>query len=116
MSLSTSAKRMIVLAMMLLIALSVLGLSGCSLESTEEILYELNADGTGYLVTVEGKFIGTQLTICSEYEGLPVLGVEAKAFKKCKNLESVVIEGGNQDSADFVIGSSALKNARRSKA
>ncbi len=113
MKLRTISKRAVALVMMLVLLLSVLSLSGC--KETTELLYELNDDGSGYFVDVDGKYVGTELIIPAEYEGLPVLGIKEGAFKKCKNLETVVIESNGQGNEDFKIGASAFEKSKALK-
>ena len=50
-------------------------------KTTEGLSYELNQDGTGYVVTGGEGIPGfTNLVIPSEYEGLPVVGIGDRAF------------------------------------
>ncbi|MBQ8689404.1 MAG: InlB B-repeat-containing protein [Clostridia bacterium] len=114
MSLSKITKRITVLTMVLITVLLSLALSGCA-EDTTELVYELSDDGTGYLVNTEGNFIGTEVTIPATHEGLPVLGIAYKAFKKCENLETVVIESGGEGNEDFLISSEAFKKCKALK-
>ena len=61
-------------------------------EASFNIILELNAEKTGYLV--KGIKEGDSLTIPDFYDGLPVISIEKDAFKDNKELKTVVI-GGN---------------------
>lgn len=53
--------------------------------------YELNEDGTGYILTGIGTATDTDIVIPSTYERLPVVAIGANAFTCCESLSSITI-------------------------
>ena len=53
--------------------------------------YEINAAGTGYIVTGIGTCTDTEIVIPDMYNGLPVVEIDDWAFCYCDSLTSVVI-------------------------
>lgn len=58
--------------------------------ANDEIIYELNAQGTGYVVTGRKTGYYTLVEIPATHEGLPVVAIKANAFKGA-NIIRVVI-------------------------
>ncbi len=56
--------------------------------SSNGLIFELNEDGTGYMVFAAEDFEGESIVIPSEHEGLPVIDFY---FKNCSTLTSVTI-------------------------
>lgn len=55
-----------------------------------ELEFELNGEGTGYVVMGIGSYNGTDIVIPDTYKGLPVVAIGANAFTY-KNITSVVV-------------------------
>ena len=68
--------------------------TGCGKSYSEGLEFELNADGTSYVVVGIGSCKDTKINIPPQYEGLPVTGVCSRAFEDCENLKSVTIPEG----------------------
>ena len=63
-------------------------------EGSVGLAYELNSDGTGYVVTGIGTCTDTEIVIPSKHKGLPVTAIGNKAFYDCTSLTHVVIADG----------------------
>lgn len=61
--------------------------------SSEGIAYTLSDDGTYYICSDIGTCTNTDIVIASEYKGLPVKGIDKRAFLNCNNLTSIIIGG-----------------------
>ena len=57
----------------------------------EELEFELNDEGTGYIVTDMGTYQGTEVVIPAEYKGLPVVAIDSNAFAYELEITSIVI-------------------------
>ena len=57
-----------------------------------DLKYELNADGTGYIVTGRAYPTETEAVIPETYKGLPVVGIGYRAFAHCSSLTSINLE------------------------
>ena len=57
----------------------------------EELEFELNDEGTGYIVTDMGTYQGTEVVIPAEYKGLPVVAIDSSAFAYELEITSIVI-------------------------
>ncbi|MBQ8311354.1 MAG: leucine-rich repeat domain-containing protein [Clostridia bacterium] len=55
------------------------------------LVYELNANGAGYIVTGIGTCTDTKIVIPAMYEGLPVTSIGPRAFSHCKKLTTIII-------------------------
>lgn len=53
--------------------------------------FELNDDGTGYIVTGKGTCNDIDVIIPKTYEGLPILGIGDRAFYNCTGLTNITI-------------------------
>ena len=86
---TTTTRRITLLALVLILALSVFAFASCDslLPENTDVIFELNNNGTGYWVTKEGNFVAEELTIPATHEGLPVVGVKANAFKNNKTIK-----------------------------
>ena len=58
---------------------------------SEGLTYELNSDGTGYIVTGIGTCTDAKISIPATYEGLPILGIGDRAFYNCAGLTGITI-------------------------
>lgn len=58
---------------------------------SEGLAYVLNDDGQSYNVSGIGVCTDTELNIPSEYQGLPVVGINARAFDGCSRLTNVTL-------------------------
>lgn len=77
-------------------------------ESKEkELKFKLNDEENAYVVVGIGDFDGTELTIPSVYQELPVVAIGSGAFESCEDLTSVVIPN-----SVILIDSSAFHNCK----
>lgn len=60
-------------------------------EGSSNVLYELNSDGTGYIVKGVLDKTVTELFIPQTYNNLKVLSIEKGALEGCTNLEKIVL-------------------------
>lgn len=58
---------------------------------SEGLDYELNEDGTGYVLKGLGEFTGTILSIPATHEGLPVVGIKSEAFKGNSTIKELYV-------------------------
>ena len=58
---------------------------------SDGLIYELNNDGDGYVVSSVGECIDDNIKITPVYKNLPVIGIEANAFSNCLNLKNIEI-------------------------
>ena len=56
--------------------------------------YELNADGTGYILTDVDEEAFGEVTVAAEYKNLPVVEIGYKAFAHCKNVTGITLPLG----------------------
>lgn len=107
---TTKTKRITLLALVLILALSVFAFASCDslLPENTDVIFELNDNGTGYWVTKEGNFVAEELTIPATHQGVPVVGVKANAFKNNKTIKTITITA----SGDFTVDVSAFKKCQ----
>ncbi len=60
-------------------------------EASVGLAYKLNSSQTAYAVAGIGSCKDTDVMIPDSYKGLPVTGIEERAFKDCKSLKTVYI-------------------------
>ena len=60
-------------------------------ESYKKLIFILNSDKNSYSVSGIGAYTNDKLYIPNEFNGLPVTGISANAFKKIKTITSVFI-------------------------
>ena len=60
-------------------------------EPSKGLRYSLAPDKQSYIVAGRGTFSGNKISIPSEYEGLPVTGIDNRAFYDDRNLVSITI-------------------------
>lgn len=61
---------------------------------TNGLIYELNAEGTGYTVVGWRKIESGDIVIPETYNGKPVIAIGEEAFKGCYTLTSIIIPDG----------------------
>ena len=94
MNFQQTTKRILVLTLALVLALSCVALSAC--DTREEVFewsFDLNTNQDAYVATCYGKYMGEEVVIPAMHEGLPVEGVYLSAFKDAPNLKRLVVEG-----------------------
>ena len=65
------------------------------------LTYELNEEGTGYIVAGIGTCTDTELVIPTTYAGLPVVEIGDWAFHYCENLTSITIPDSVTSIGDY---------------
>lgn len=73
--------------------------SGCGLTKDRvapalyktQLTFDLNDDKTGYIITKCNTEASGDITLPSEYNGLPVVGIGYMAFSNCRSIQSMVI-------------------------
>lgn len=107
---TTTTKRITLLALVLILALSVFAFASCDslLPENTDVIFELNDNGTGYWVTKEGNFVAEELTIPATHQGVPVVGVKANGFKNNKTIKTITITA----SGDFTVDVSAFQKCK----
>lgn len=81
-----------VLSVMLSCILMLSALSVSSFATNEEFLtFELNSDGTGYIVTDCDTSTTGDIVVPQKYNDLPVVEIGYQAFYNCDNLASIII-------------------------
>lgn len=95
-------KKLLIVFFTITLALSLVCFIGCGSDDSNDdssyitdgsFIYEINSTKTGYLIKVdkEKDFTETELTIPSECNNLPVVGIMEWGFYECANLSVVVI-------------------------
>jgi len=74
-------------------------------DGSEGLIYQLNKDGAGYTLVSRGSCGGTEVTVASTYDGLPVTAVGDYAFMDSSDYEVIILP----DSVTS-IGEGAFKN------
>lgn len=70
----------------------------------KELEYKLNGDGTGYIVTGMGTYENykeSEIIIPDTYRGLPVVGIDDRAFNNNELINKVVISDNVQEISQF---------------
>ena len=60
-------------------------------QPTEGLIFTLNSQGTGYVLSGKGTATTTEIVIPSEYNNKPVTRIGWYAFKYCRELTSIII-------------------------
>lgn len=58
---------------------------------TEQLAYELSADGTYYIVTGKGTVTGSEIVIPDTYQGKPIMAIKENAFKNNANITKFTV-------------------------
>lgn len=81
-------KKLVIFILVLVVSMVSVGmLAGCD----GKLEYKLNADSTGYIVSLSGKFFVSNVVIESEYEGKPVVEIAPDCFNGCGRLKTITI-------------------------
>ncbi|MDE5729269.1 MAG: leucine-rich repeat domain-containing protein [Clostridia bacterium] len=76
---------------------------------SDRLEYELNSDGTGYIVKKDYPYPTGTVYIPAMHKGLPVTAIKHSAFQSCKDIERVVILGNNLTT----VGNMAFANCEK---
>ncbi|MBR2966789.1 MAG: InlB B-repeat-containing protein [Clostridia bacterium] len=113
MNFQQTTKRILVLTLALVLALSCVALSACDTrEEVFEWTFDLNTNQDAYVANCYGKYMGEEVIIPAMHEGLPVEGVYFSAFKGAPNLKRLVVEGSQEANSKFSFGSSSFQDCR----
>ena len=94
--------RTIALIVLLLVAsvFSAFALAGCGSKET----FKFEERGKGYWVSAISTNISGDIEIPSEYNGKPVIGIDAQGFKDCTKLTSITIPNSVTDISGDAFG------------
>ncbi len=69
------------------------GIFAGEINKTADFIYQINEDGTGYIIRGMNSVYSNDVVIPSEVRGLPVVGIDNYAFYGCSRLTDIYFTG-----------------------